>query len=94
MPTPDRFLGSAAGLSAPVINKLTKQSKPKPHAFAGRDLCGMDHVGLIADLDQILATLTAMHSGPTTCEGSAYAPRPRSLRVSGTDLWSTSEVRG
>jgi transposase-like protein len=44
-----RFLGSSAGLSAPVITKLTEQWKAEQRAFAGRDLSGVDYVYLWAD---------------------------------------------
>ncbi len=44
-----QFLGSPAGLSAPVITKLTEQWKAEQRAFAARDLSGVDYVYLWAD---------------------------------------------
>ncbi|MGN9847020.1 IS256 family transposase [Nonomuraea sp. H19] len=49
VPALGQFLGSAAGLSAPVITKLTEQWKAEQRAFAGRDLSGVDYVYLWAD---------------------------------------------
>jgi hypothetical protein len=41
-----QFLGSTAGLSAPVITKLTETWKAKQRCFAARDLSGVDYVYL------------------------------------------------
>lgn len=49
VPALGQFLGSAAGLSAPVITKLTEQWKSEQRAFAGRDLSNVDYVYLWAD---------------------------------------------
>jgi hypothetical protein len=42
-------LGSSAGLSAPVISRLTETWKGEQRAFAARDLSGVDYVYLWAD---------------------------------------------
>jgi transposase-like protein len=42
-------LGSAAGLSAPVVTRLTETWKAEQRAFAARDLSGVDYVYLWAD---------------------------------------------
>jgi transposase-like protein len=49
VPALGQFLGSAAGLSAPVITKLTETWKAEQRSFAGRDLSGVDYVYLWAD---------------------------------------------
>lgn len=49
VPVLGRFLGSSAGLSAPVITKLTEQWKAEQRTFAARDLAGVDYVYLWAD---------------------------------------------
>jgi transposase-like protein len=49
VPALGQFLGSSAGLSAPVITKLTEQWKAEQRAFAQRDLSGVDYVYLWAD---------------------------------------------
>jgi transposase-like protein len=49
VPALGQFLGSAAGLSAAVITKLTEAWKAEQRAFAGRDLSGVDYVYLWAD---------------------------------------------
>jgi transposase-like protein len=49
VPALGQFLGSSAGLSAPVITKLTEQWKTEQRAFAERDLSGVDYVYLWAD---------------------------------------------
>ncbi|MEV4089908.1 IS256 family transposase [Nonomuraea fuscirosea] len=49
VPALGQFLGSSAGLSAPVITKLTEQWKAEQQAFAARDLSGVDYVYLWAD---------------------------------------------
>uniref|UniRef100_UPI001BD9D0CE IS256 family transposase n=1 Tax=Acrocarpospora catenulata TaxID=2836182 RepID=UPI001BD9D0CE len=49
VPALGHFLGSTAGLSAPVITKLTEQWKAEQRAFAARDLSGVDYVYLWAD---------------------------------------------
>jgi transposase-like protein len=49
VPALGQFLGSAKGLSAPVITKLTEQWKTDQRAFAQRDLSGVDYVYLWAD---------------------------------------------
>jgi transposase-like protein len=48
-PALGEFLGSAAGLSAPVITKLTQTWKAEQRAFAARDLSNVDYVYLWAD---------------------------------------------
>jgi hypothetical protein len=49
VPALSRFLGSSAGLSAPVITKLTGQWKGEARAFMQRDLSGTDYVYVWAD---------------------------------------------
>jgi transposase-like protein len=44
-----QFLGSSAGLSGPVITKLTGQWQAEQRAFAARDLSGVDYMYLWAD---------------------------------------------
>ena len=49
VPALGQFLGSAAGLSAPVITRLTETWKAEQRAFAQRDLSQVDYVYLWAD---------------------------------------------
>ena len=49
VPALGQFLGSAAGLSAAVITRLTETWKAEQRAFAARDLSGADYVYLWAD---------------------------------------------
>src|SRR5450631_2582581 len=49
VPALGQFLGSAKGLSAPVITKLTECWQAEQRAFAARDLSGADYVYLWAD---------------------------------------------
>jgi transposase-like protein len=49
VPALGQFLGSAAGLSAAVITKLTETWRAEQRAFAARDLSGADYVYLWAD---------------------------------------------
>src|SRR5919109_4866318 len=49
VPALGQFLGSSAGLSAPVITRLTETWKSEQRAFAARDLSGVDYVYLWAD---------------------------------------------
>jgi transposase-like protein len=49
VPALGQFPGSAAGLSGPVITKLTETWQAEQRAFAGRDLAGVDYVYLWAD---------------------------------------------
>jgi hypothetical protein len=49
VPALGQFLGSAAGLSAPVITRLTETWKAEQRSFAARDLSGADYVYLWAD---------------------------------------------
>ena len=49
VPALGQFLGSTAGLSGPVITKLTETWQAEQRAFAGRDLAGVDYVYLRAD---------------------------------------------
>jgi hypothetical protein len=44
-----QFLGSTAGLSGPVITKLTEAWKVEQRSFAERDLSGVDYVYLWVD---------------------------------------------
>ena len=48
-PALGEFFGSAAGLSASVITRLTKQWQDERAAFAGRELSGVDYVYVWAD---------------------------------------------
>jgi len=48
-PALGQFLGSSAGLSAPVITRLTETWKAEQRAFAARDLSQVDYVYLWAD---------------------------------------------
>src|SRR5512132_2603380 len=49
VPALGQFLGSAAGLSAAVITRLTESWQAEQRAFAERDLSGVDYVYLWAD---------------------------------------------
>ena len=49
VPALGQFLGSSAGLSAPVITRLTETWKAEQRAFAARDLSGVDYVYVWAD---------------------------------------------
>ena len=49
VPALGQFLGSTAGLSAPVITKLTETWKVEARAFSQRDLSGVDYVYLWVD---------------------------------------------
>ena len=49
VPALGQFLGSAKGLSASVITKLTETWRAEQHAFAQRDLSSVDYVYLWAD---------------------------------------------
>ena len=49
VPALGQFLGSSAGLSGPVITRLTETWRAEQRAFAGRDLSGVDYVYLWAD---------------------------------------------
>jgi hypothetical protein len=49
VPALGQFLGSSAGLSAPVITKLTEAWKAEQRTFAARDLSGVDYVYLWVD---------------------------------------------
>jgi transposase-like protein len=49
VPALEGFLGSAAGLSAATITRLTKQWTDDYHAFCGRDLSDVDYVYVWAD---------------------------------------------
>jgi transposase-like protein len=49
VPALGQFLGSTAGLSAPVITKLTETWKAEQRSFSQRDLSGVDYVYLWAD---------------------------------------------
>src|ERR1022692_885880 len=49
VPALGQFLGSAKGLSAPVITKLTECWQAEQRAFAARDLSGADYVYLWGD---------------------------------------------
>src|SRR5690349_8700419 len=44
VPALGQFLGSSAGLSAPVISKLTEAWKAEQRTFSARDLSGVDYV--------------------------------------------------
>ena len=48
-PALGQFLGSSAGLSAPVISKLTETWKAEQRTFSARDLSGVDYVYLWVD---------------------------------------------
>jgi putative transposase len=49
VPALERFLGSAAGLSAAAITRLTKQWTDDYHTWRGRDLSDVDYVYVWAD---------------------------------------------
>lgn len=49
VPALGQFLGSTAGLSAPVITRLTETWKTEQRGFAERDLSGVDYVYLWVD---------------------------------------------
>ncbi len=46
VPALGQFLGSTAGLSAPVVTKLVETWQAEQRAFAARDLSGVDYVYL------------------------------------------------
>jgi transposase-like protein len=48
-PALEQFLGTSAGLSGPVITRLTTQWQDEAKAFAARDLSGVDYVYVWAD---------------------------------------------
>jgi transposase-like protein len=49
VPALEDFFGSAAGLSASVVTRLTKQWQDEHRAWCGRDLSGVDYVYVWAD---------------------------------------------
>jgi transposase-like protein len=49
VPALGQFLGSSAGLSAPVITKMAEAWKAEQRAFADRDLSGVDYIYLWVD---------------------------------------------
>ncbi|MDV9192605.1 IS256 family transposase [Streptomyces sp. SR27] len=49
VPALEQFLGSAAGLSGPTVNRLTRQWTDDHTAFQARDLSGSDYVYVWAD---------------------------------------------
>lgn len=49
VPALEQFLGSAAGLSAATVTRLTRQWGEDYQAFSGRDLSGVDYVYVWAD---------------------------------------------
>ena len=49
VPALGQFLGSGAGLSGPVVTRLTETWKAEAAAFAARDLSGVDYVYLWVD---------------------------------------------
>jgi transposase-like protein len=49
VPALGQFLGSSAGLSGPVITRLTETWKAEQRTFAARDLSSVDYVYLWAD---------------------------------------------
>jgi transposase-like protein len=49
VPALSQFLGTSAGLSGPVITKLTEDWKGEARAFMARDLSGVDYVYVWAD---------------------------------------------
>ena len=49
VPALGQFLGSSAGLSAPVISRLTETWKAEQRTFSARDLSGVDYVYLWVD---------------------------------------------
>jgi transposase-like protein len=49
VPALGQFLGSSAGLSGPVITRLTEDWKAEARAFMARDLSGVDYVYVWAD---------------------------------------------
>jgi transposase-like protein len=49
VPALEQFLGSAAGLSGPTVNRLTKQWQDDHTAFQARDLSASDYVYVWAD---------------------------------------------
>jgi transposase-like protein len=66
VPALGQFLGSSAGLSAPVITRLTETWKTEQRSFAARDLSGVDYVYLWADGARLVGTTNrnaALNSG-------------------------------
>jgi transposase-like protein len=49
VPALEGFLGTASGLSAKTVTRLTEQWQDEAQAFAGRDLSGVDYVYVWAD---------------------------------------------
>ena len=91
VPALGQFLGSAKGLSASTITKMTEQWKSEQQAFAERDLSGVDYVDLWADGihvnvrlgDQAKLCLLVMIGVRRRPQGTGRAHRrlPRSRRV-------------
>jgi len=95
VPALGQFLGSAKGLSASTITKLTETWKAEQQAFAERDLSGVDFVYLWADgihvnvrLDDQKLCLLVMIGvrGWPQGAGSAHRRLPRGRRVVGRSV--------
>jgi putative transposase len=95
VPALTQFLGSAQGLSASTITKLTQTWKAEARAFAERDLSTVDYVYLWADgihvnvrLEEAKLCLLVMIGvrGRPQGAGSAHRRLPRGRRVVGRSV--------
>jgi putative transposase len=79
VPALEGFFGSAAGLSAPVITRLTQQWQAEREAFCQRDLGGVDYVYCWADgivRHEALSDRAGWKDPPVVCRS-----RPLKLRA-------------
>jgi transposase-like protein len=103
VPALEQFLGSAAGLSGPTVNRLTKQWTDDHTAFQARDLSGSDYVYVWADGVHPKVRLGQAHSCVLVLMGVradgrkeliALAEGLRELRESWADLLRDCRRRG
>jgi hypothetical protein len=87
VPALGQFLGSAKGLSGPVITKLTEQWKAEQCAFCERDLSTVDFVYLWADgihvnirMEEHKLCLLVMMGYVQTAARSCRSPRTQARR--------------
>jgi hypothetical protein len=90
VPALGQFLGSAAGLSAAVITRLTETWKAEQRTFAARDLSAVDYVYVWADgihvnirLEEYKLCLLVMIGGARRRAQGAGRPRGRVPGVGG-----------
>jgi transposase-like protein len=69
-PALEGFFGSAAGLSASVVTRLTRQWQDEQRAFADRDLSGVDYVYCWADGIHVTSASTRPDSACWCLSGS------------------------